>query len=801
MLTFLKKRGFFSLTNINRMFRLLKEKFFQFFKIPPLAVRMFTAAHEISGLKKNTLPRELIPLNSLQLARGLLNFTLIQTLHKWIFPYWIVKQYNPAEPSFIPRSHLGLSMNLTNRNWTATGGPVSGFEPVVDPAGAVMPFRNQWSIDVWIMNEEKEIFYPSYSSDIRQSLVEGLPAVKTEFSFKQYDVSMISYVCGDIFTLEVLVKPNDQQQGKSMKPEIIFSVRPFNPEGIALIDNIKYNPENKSVRINNTEDIYFSESPGKYFFSDLRTGDAANLVNSEFRGDKKITCSAGIASAVILFPKELTDSAASVKCFVPLTANKPFAFPDFESFTEEWEGILTDAAEIHTPDNKLNSLIRASLNTLLLLTDDKLITPGPFLYHHFWFRDAAFQLNALDKMNLHGVTKKVFQNFRSLQKNNGFYISQMGEWDSNGQALWSSLHHVLLSDNTELINEFMPSFTKGVKWIVRSRLKNKETEGLLPPGLSAEHLGLTDYYYWDNFWSLAGIKAYRLAAAITGSKKEFNSGVIEEKNFGNDLSRSLKTIISKYDLVTAGPSRMPDYGMIGSIVPLYPLDISEEFQPAFTSTVEYIYDKYFSQDLFFQHFIHSGGNIYLSLQVAHSFLYLGNRKKFNEIFFNVMDYASPTLAFPEAIHPLTGGGIMGDGHHGWAAAEVILAARDAFIYEKNYYDLRSIELILLAGIPSSWFGKGALHIKNAPLLCGKISIFVESEEETINIKTDYSSNRIYEREIFFLCLPFEVEMNADAVKSKSTEGEFIYELKDLPAELKIRKMNYQADFIPENITI
>jgi Zn-finger nucleic acid-binding protein len=29
----------------------------------------------------------------------------------------------------------------------------------------------------------------------------------------------------------------------------------------------------------------------------------------------------------------------------------------------------------------------------------------------------------------------------------------------------------------------------------------------LPPGFSAEHLGPNDYYYWDNFWALAGLKA------------------------------------------------------------------------------------------------------------------------------------------------------------------------------------------------------------------------------------------------------------------------------------------------------
>jgi hypothetical protein len=38
---------------------------------------------------------------------------------------------------------------------------------------------------------------------------------------------------------------------------------------------------------------------------------------------------------------------------------------------------------------------------------------------------------------------------------------------------------------------------------------------------------------------------------------------------------------------------------------------------------------------------------------------------------------------PEAIHPKTGGGAMGDGHHGWAAAEIILFLLDCLVSEEG----------------------------------------------------------------------------------------------------------------------
>ncbi len=48
--------------------------------VPPAALRMFRAARKFSGLQRSTLPVELVPLNVTQLARGVLNFAVLQTL-------------------------------------------------------------------------------------------------------------------------------------------------------------------------------------------------------------------------------------------------------------------------------------------------------------------------------------------------------------------------------------------------------------------------------------------------------------------------------------------------------------------------------------------------------------------------------------------------------------------------------------------------------------------------------------------------------------------------------------------------
>ena len=59
--------------------------------------------------------------------------------------------------------------------------------------------------------------------------------------------------------------------------------------------------------------------------------------------------------------------------------------------------------------------------------------------------------------------------------------------------------------------------------------------------------------------------------------------------------------------------------------------------------------------------------------------------------------ASPTGQWPEAIHPHTGGGCMGDGQHGWAAAEWVMMIRNLFVREEGD------RLIVGSGLFEEWF--------------------------------------------------------------------------------------------------
>ena len=97
----------------------------------------------------------------------------------------------------------------------------------------------------------------------------------------------------------------------------------------------------------------------------------------------------------------------------------------------------------------------------------------------------------------------------------------------------------------------------------------------------------------------------------------------------------------------------------------------------------------------------------------------------------VADLASPTGQWPEAIHPRTLGGCMGDGQHVWAAAEWLLYLRNAFVREEQD------RLVLGGGIPPAWLaGETPCSFGPTPTPCGDVSINIRPSGGRVEVAWD-----------------------------------------------------------------
>jgi hypothetical protein len=263
---------------------------------------------------------------------------------------------------------------------------------------------------------------------------------------------------------------------------------------------------------------------------------------------------------------------------------------------------------------------------------------------------------------------------------------------------------------------------RGARWIIRKRLDDDleaPHAGLLPAGFSAEHLGPNDYYYWDDFWGIAGLRA---AAALMGDR---DGGYREEfsraaEAFSQAVERSLAGCAERLGrpAMPASPYRRLDAGAIGSLAFGYPVQLCAPDDPRLLDCVEFLLERCFVNGAFYQDMIHSGLNAYLTLHVAQVLLRAGDPRHL-ALMDAVAALASPTGQWPEAIHPRTGGGCMGDGHHVWASAEWVLMIRNCFVREEGE------GLILCAGIPARWLDQDApIRFGPAPTAFGAVSIAI-----------------------------------------------------------------------------
>ncbi len=675
-------------------------------------------------------------------ARGLINTKAIQHNLDWVWPFWVERQFNPKDVSFIPRAFSFSHVNLTHRNWTAVGQPFAPLYPIVDPRGLVTPLFDGWSIDCWIIPENGEPLLPSRLEEAEQMWdIRENPTVRTRCL--QDGRRMISAarveVCDGTPCLVLTAK------AESPDPAwLAIALRPYNPEGIQFIEKIEYEDQEAGPGwiVDEKIHIHLSEVPERLRFSNYEEGDVLHRLGGDhaFRRHS-VECDVGMATSAAIY-SVAGDGIREVSLRVPLTGEEVrsrfTAQPPPSSKT--WSSALSGAAELEIPDPKIRFLYDAALRSLILLSA-KDVVPGPYTYRRFWFRDACFMLNGILAVNLTERAERILSTFPARQRRSGYFRSQTGEWDSNGQTLWIIDRYQQLTGD-RLGKEWLDAVVSGAEWIKRKRIRNGDGlphDGLLPPGFSAEHFGPNDYYYWDDFWGVAGLKSAARLVSIFGSERGSLQILKEALDFERSIFKSISTIPDKRCRggIPAAPYRRMDAGAIGSLVADYPLRLTPAGYPRIMKTAEFLMEFCFQQGGFFQDMIHSGINAYLTLDIAQTLLRSGD-PRYRDLIRTVADFASPTGQWPEAIHPLTRGGCMGDGHHGWAAAEWVVMIRNLFVREEDE------GLIFGSGIFPEWLEASANEREEAdgrqvcfgptPTPYGPVSLFIERENGSLFLK-------------------------------------------------------------------
>ncbi len=327
------------------------------------------------------------------------------------------------------------------------------------------------------------------------------------------------------------------------------------------------------------------------------------------------------------------------------------------------------------------------------------------------------------------------------------------EWDSNGEALWAigRTDRILGAARGFGAGLFGSFILEGARWLRGSR----SVYGLLNSGWSAEHIGdKSQPHYWDDFWGLAGLwEAAKLAERIGAPQAQ------EIWDIFDDLKRSTADSIGwvvaeqhrRGQWETFLPTGPGDVGrldstMIGAVSYFHPCrlymgrKLGDFTDWAARSTLDTIWSHFI--DGGFRH--DAAWNCYgpyLTLQLAHAFLLIGNVEKMDALLGWCVNAGFATVSrngAPGNRSQVVLGGwneqhcypiakdfgevpnrwwYMGDIPHGWACAEFNLLLRDILFFEAD--EDGSPHIYLAPGVMPRWLRDGeSVEVRNAPSIFG-----------------------------------------------------------------------------------
>lgn len=592
----------------------------------------------------------------------------------WIRPYWLERQLDPRSTSFVAHGGAPVMANVTHRNWTTVGTVSSAATATVDPRGLLTPSAGGWSVDWWIGAEDRWHF-PSREAAVRQQLVDDTPVVETSMRIPGGDAVQRVYAVPD--GLAVIEITNDTPTPIAVG----LAIRPYGPEGLAVVEQVGL--DDRTVTVDGRPALLFAKRPQRLAVSTFRDGDAAHRVTGEELAtdlSAGVRCGDGLATATFLFPLA---HRQTLRVVVPLppdqASTRPDPLPDSDAVTRSWRAQTSSRGlRFVLPESRLASAVEANRGALLLFRAGGPASVAAALDHYGFSREAAEALSPPPARR------------RTL----------------DAQALWATAEHWRLTGSVEHVDA--EAVFKSARSIDQSRGDDRDG------GAS----------YGDRFWSLRGLLDGAALLRALGADPVADECDRWAASRRTDLEKAMAHDAERLgtDALPACPQGRIEPRVVDALAAAVPLGLLPAEHPAMASTAQAIRDRFCVGPAVYGGIERTGLGTTHTLQLASVELESGDRAALDRLTW-LLDVASPTWTWPEAVHPVLGGGCLGDGHDSGAAAAFLSFVRRLLVRET--FDGG---LALCSMVPDAWTGQ-ALEVHDAPTHFGSMSFAVRYHGE------------------------------------------------------------------------
>jgi hypothetical protein len=743
---------------------------------------------------------------------------------------FIINIANDSPPGYYPRYFSEKASY-----WTIVGVDSDVKEALISEDGIVEVDKKSFSIEPFLFVDDKLVTW--HDAEKEQSLEENylpIPSVTWNYNDLLLETKAFAWGLENLGSGLHLMYRLKNNSTENRKGNLFLAIRPFqvNPYyqwlnitgGTAEIDSIKFGEGkffednifvyDKKIIVLVTKENY---SGGVKFDE----GSIINLIaENQFPQSKFVKDEKGFASGCLSYSFDLKKGEIKeIYIAVPFYGNTR----GYASLKEKevnrrlnetinfWESKVNHVKfNLPKSADKIINTWKSNLAYILINRDKAGIQPGSRSYERSWIRDGSLTSSALLKSGIVSEVKEFIDWYTAHQYENGkvpCVVDSRGpdpvpEHDSHGQLIYLIKEYFNFTKDTTFLRSKNNNVLKAVQYIESliaerstDHFKNGNdsvrayyrlvTESISHEGYSAKPM----HSYWDNFFTMKGLKDAVEIQRILGEKENFERLKKIRDTFQENLYNSLNLAMKVREIdYIPGCVELGDFDATSTTIALTPCNELKNLpKPQVFNTFNKYYD-------FFKN--RRDGKIdwvnYTPYEnrLIGSFIYLDEPERAHELIKFFLNDQRPQgwnhwaeVVWKDYRTPK----FIGDMPHTWCGSDFINAIRSMFVYENEY----DSSLVIGAALYQDWIDSpNGMSVENLPTYYGELSYSIKKENYEYHFSI-YGDVKLPEGGIKIKNFngskqPSGVVVNGKAIKDFSEKDIFV---KEFPAELVITYEN------------
>ncbi|HEY1787313.1 MAG TPA: hypothetical protein VGJ73_04125 [Verrucomicrobiae bacterium] len=440
-----------------------------------------------------------------------------------------------------------------------------------------------------------------------------------------------------------------------------------------------------------------------------------------------------------------------------------------------WQTQLNSGLQLHVGEEKVDQTFRASLMYLMLArervgerSEDRraenlyVQTVNLAQYHAFWLRDGSHMVHAYDLTGHSRNAAEALSFFAKFQKSDGEFLSQPGEHDGWGEALWAYGQHFQLTGDRKFARSVFPRVQRAIAWLEQAR--SADPLHMLPGGAPHDD-ELPDgwgHLTGDNFYALDGLQEAILMARALGHDDLATEWQAQYLGYYFDLFQLLGELAKTNGGYIPACLDTNAYDW-GNLLTMYPDELLSPMDPLVTGTLNHALAHYGEGLMCYgpNSVLHQ----YLTMNNTQAWIARGQQQPALRELYSILVHTSSTQAGWECGPPPWTSRDFGNdlAPHNWFAADYIALVRNMLVCERS--DSFGDSLDLLSVLSPAWSKPGqCLWVTNAPTEYGPINFMATFTAQGMELHLDEHFRKAPDH--LRLHLPWFVKANRVLVDGK-----------------------------------